>query len=200
MSQPLWSEMDKEARRAACLKGRKAGLSASQIAKPLGCTRMAVIGMLKRMKDAGTHVPASPHGPGSNQGHKKSARTGLPIVPEKVPAAPKKTKVHPPGVVSAVRARMFPSENRPAPQSERTFFGEPVSRNLSLMELSDAVCRYPHGDPKASDFGFCGASTKGALGMPVPPYCSYHARLVFQPLDRRARADRIATATVRKAA
>jgi hypothetical protein len=77
----LWASMDGDARRAACLKGRTDGLSAAQIAKPLGCTRMAVIGILKRLKDSGVPVPKSPH---SNKPRpaKVSARTGLAIVPE----------------------------------------------------------------------------------------------------------------------
>jgi GcrA cell cycle regulator len=180
----LWAEMDGDARRAACLKGRTAGLSAAQIAKPLGCTRMAVIGILKRLKDSGVRVPASPHGKGSNPA--KRAITAA-AVPEKKPE-PKPARVHGAGAASAARARMVPAENRAALPVERTLSG-PISRNLSLMDLSDTVCRYPHGDPKLPSFGFCGAATNG-----TPPYCRYHARLIYQPPE--VRRHKIATATL----
>jgi GcrA cell cycle regulator len=86
---------------------------------------------------------------------------------------------------------MVPAENRPALPVERTLTGAPASRNLSLMDLSDKVCRYPHGDPKLPSFGFCGAATNG-----TPPYCRYHARLIYQPPEIRLRRHKIATATL----
>lgn len=183
----FWADMDREERREACLAGRKAGLSTSQIAAPLRATRNSVIGILKRLKDSGVRVPASPHGPGSNPG-KHSAKPAA--VPEKRPE-PKPARVHGAGVASAVRARMVPPENRPALPVERKLASAPVSRNLSLMDLSDRVCRYPHDDPRSPSFGFCGAATDGN-----PPYCGYHTRIVYQPLASRQRGHQIATATL----
>jgi hypothetical protein len=55
---------------------------------------------------------------------------------------------------------------------------EPPSLNLTMEELSNAVCRYPHGD---SDFRFC--------GQPVDqdgPYCAAHRnKCRVKPLPRR---------------
>jgi GcrA cell cycle regulator len=47
---------------------------------------------------------------------------------------------------------------------------EPPSLTLSVASLTPCTCRWPHGDPKDDDFGFC--------GQPVAPgssYCRHHA-------------------------
>jgi GcrA cell cycle regulator len=52
----------------------------------------------------------------------------------------------------------------------------PVGRRCSLLELDDATCRWPVGDPRTPEFYFCG-------GKPLAgrPYCAYHAALAYQP-------------------
>jgi len=52
----------------------------------------------------------------------------------------------------------------------------PVGRRCSLLELDDATCRWPVGDPGTPEFYFCG-------GKPLAgrPYCAYHAALAYQP-------------------
>lgn len=51
---------------------------------------------------------------------------------------------------------------------------------VDIMELTDAMCKWPIGEPRTPGFGFCGAAADGA-----PPYCRYHARLAYQPVERR---------------
>jgi len=58
----------------------------------------------------------------------------------------------------------------------------PISRRLTLLDLTDQTCRWPHGDHHREDFSFCGNATDAA------PYCPYHAQIAFVPVaERRAR-------------
>jgi GcrA cell cycle regulator len=58
----------------------------------------------------------------------------------------------------------------------------PVGRRCSLLELDDATCRWPVGDPGTPEFYFCG-------GKPLAgrPYCACHAALAYQPETERPR-------------
>ena len=56
---------------------------------------------------------------------------------------------------------------------------------ITILHLSDKTCKWPIGDPGAEDFCFCGHGPRDGS-----PYCEYHARLAYQPLqDRRNRTD-----------
>lgn len=58
--------------------------------------------------------------------------------------------------------------------------------NLPLEALTDAACKWPEGE--GAPFTFCGqgvAETPPGRAAPIP-YCGYHARLAYQPADRRA--------------
>lgn len=58
----------------------------------------------------------------------------------------------------------------------------PLQQRKTLLELSDAVCRFPIGDVGEEGFFFCGGQTNDR-----PPYCAYHTRLCFtQPQPRTA--------------
>lgn len=52
----------------------------------------------------------------------------------------------------------------------------PRMRPCSLMELSDARCRFPIGHVGDSDFHFCGAAP-----FESKPYCPGHCRMAYQP-------------------
>jgi GcrA cell cycle regulator len=56
----------------------------------------------------------------------------------------------------------------------------PISLNVSLMELNDTMCKWPIGDPTAENFCFCGHRNFNGL-----PYCEYHSRIAYQPVERR---------------
>ena len=58
----------------------------------------------------------------------------------------------------------------------------PISRRLQLIQLNERTCKWPNGDPLSEDFNFCGndAAESG-------PYCTYHARIAFQPASERRR-------------
>jgi GcrA cell cycle regulator len=73
------------------------------------------------------------------------------------------------------RPKLVPKEP-PAPVIEE----EPViledGSHVTIMTVTDRMCRWPIGDPTASDFHFCGRSSKFGA-----PYCEAHARKAYQP-------------------
>jgi len=51
-------------------------------------------------------------------------------------------------------------------------------RRISFMQLTPTTCRYPLGDPRDSDFSFCGNSC-----VPGMSYCDGHHRLCYRPYE-----------------
>ena len=61
----------------------------------------------------------------------------------------------------------------------------PMSLRVTIIELKEAMCRWPLGDPSSPDFRYCGSPAANG------PYCAYHARLAYQPAqDRRRERER----------
>ena len=143
------------------------GLSASQIAKQLGgVTRNAVIGKVHRL---------------GLSGRAKSPSNGSP--------RPRK-----PRISNGMRPRPQYRGNA-ALQLDYGLDPEydldplanviPMGPRVSILQLTDATCRWPIGDPGAADFVYCGSQNKVSL-----PYCPYHARIAYQPLAERRRERR----------
>ena len=83
--------------------------------------------------------------------------------------------------MGATALKMEP-ELEPMPQQRVSAEVVPISRNLTLVQLSERTCKWPIGDPLSPDFRFCGNhSGEGS------PYCQYHARIAFQPASERRR-------------
>ena len=55
----------------------------------------------------------------------------------------------------------------------------------TVLTISDRMCRWPIGDPAASEFHFCGRSPKEGS-----PYCEAHARKAYQPQQQRRDKDK----------
>lgn len=148
------------------------GRSASQIAAELGggVTRNAVIGKVHRLGLSGRAKLAVPGPVNRLRAPKPTARSDE----REAPVAP--------SVVASVPAPIAPALR---PQAGDVVI--PFSNRVTIMELRDAMCRWPLGDPTSVDFRYCG-SRSGPLG----PYCEDHARLAFQPTQERRRVDRVA--------
>jgi GcrA cell cycle regulator len=58
----------------------------------------------------------------------------------------------------------------------------PMSQRLSLLELNEATCHWPVGDPSSPEFFFCGGKALAGL-----PYCAHHSRVAYQPASDRRR-------------
>ncbi|OLP58392.1 GcrA cell cycle regulator [Xaviernesmea oryzae] len=162
------------------------GLSASQIAAQLGgVSRNAVIGKVHRLSlpgraKAGGSAPAA-----------ANARPKRPATPA---PAPQRPQAEAPRILP--RTTMRPNDvavmkdgGAPVPAEETSPVTAtsgnvvvPMTRKLALTQLTDRTCKWPVGDPMKDDFHFCGNDCNENS-----PYCTYHARLAYQPSAERRR-------------
>ena len=56
----------------------------------------------------------------------------------------------------------------------------PISEPVTIIDLRESMCRWPIGDPAATEFHFCGRAPKSGS-----PYCEAHARKAYQPQQTR---------------
>lgn len=152
------------------------GLSASQIAAQLGgVSRNAVIGKVHRLKlssrGRATAAPArqkKAQGAGSAKSVTRSA-----TVTRTVTASVGATALQQQFDAEPVtRQYLRPLENVVVP----------ISQRLQLVQLNERTCKWPNGDPLSEDFHFCGNDSAES-----GPYCTYHARIAFQPASERRR-------------
>jgi GcrA cell cycle regulator len=61
----------------------------------------------------------------------------------------------------------------------------PLEERKSIQSLTEASCRWPIGDPQHDDFHFCNREH-----VPGMPYCEFHARRAYQPVQSRRREPR----------
>lgn len=84
-----------------------------------------------------------------------------------------------------------PVEKKRAPAKVRSSGGK-----VSLLELSERICKWPIGHPGEPDFHFCGKPSAAAF-----PYCPEHCAQAYQVQqprrDRRANRGRISATPVR---
>ena len=130
------------------------GHTAAEIAKQLGgVTRNAVIGKAHRLKLSNRVSPIQQNKKPANKNTQRKV-----VEKEKITtsATPKSTTP----TTSALKS--------PSPE------------NLySLTELQPRMCRWPSGDPREEDFGFCGERTISGI-----PYCAEHAKVAYQAATR----------------
>lgn len=147
------------------------GLSASQIAGQLGgVTRNAVIGKVHRLGLSG-RATTSRIKPNRARKNKAQRQANTPRL----------------GLFSSSSTAMRSlTTNGDAPREEpfRSQYVEldiPLEERVDLVDLKEAQCRWPIGDPQEQGFHFCGKH-KADGG----PYCEYHAEIAFQPLSRQS--------------
>lgn len=154
------------------------GLSASQIAAQLGgVSRNAVIGKVHRLKlsSRGRATAAPARQKKTSQGStggKSVTRSSSSVrsMPVSIGATALQTQFD---AEPAVRHHVRPVENVVVP----------ISRRLQLVQLSERTCKWPNGDPLSEEFSFCGNDSAES-----GPYCTYHARIAFQPASERRRS------------
>ena len=142
------------------------GLSASQIAAELGnVTRNAVIGKVHRL---------------GLSGRAKSPSSAAPRPRKARPAQHMMRVARPVSRGNTALAHVFEVELEPDPIAYDNVV--PMSQRLSLLELNEATCHWPIGDPSSSEFFFCGGKALTSL-----PYCAHHSRIAYQPAGDRRR-------------
>jgi GcrA cell cycle regulator len=140
------------------------GLSASQIAAELGgITRNAVIGKVHRLGLSGRAKSASSSAPRVRKPRSHMLRVARPAM-------------------RGNSALALAYELEPIQEPELIDNIIPMGQRRTLLELSDATCRWPIGDPASADFFFCGGAPLNGL-----PYCAYHSRVAYQPATERRR-------------
>ena len=144
------------------------GLSASQIAAELGnVTRNAVIGKVHRLGLSGRAKSPTSAAPRP----RKAAR----------PAQQMMRVTRPVSRGNTALAQAFDVEVETDPITFDNVV--PMSQRLSLLELNEANCHWPVGDPSSPEFFFCGGRALASL-----PYCAHHSRIAYQPAADRRRA------------
>ncbi|MBY4895062.1 GcrA cell cycle regulator [Rhodobacteraceae bacterium N5(2021)] len=172
------------------------GQSASQIAKELGgVTRNAVIGKVHRLglsnRSGGGASAPSKHAPAAKEAPAAKAAPAPKPAPapeakaaEPAPAPVQRTNIMPlrkPIAPAGQPLPPQPSANEISPEAlAKVSEVEKHAKRISLMELTERVCKWPIGDPATEDFYFC--------GLPVQqgkPYCDAHVGVAFQPMSSR---------------
>jgi GcrA cell cycle regulator len=142
------------------------GLSASQIAKQLGgVTRNAVIGKVHRLGLSGRATPSQPQRPAFRA--PRPAR----------PAAPAPRRMEQPKVAAPIS---IGGPVAPTPPYVPMLPEEPGM--ATVLTLGAHMCKWPIGDPSSDSFTFCGRRMD-ADG----PYCLEHARVAYQPQQKKTR-------------
>lgn len=158
-----------------------AGATANTIALRLGgMTRSAVLGKVFRLRlgadGAAAAAPAEDQPAAQINGGRipsaKFAETcfSLQVVPQAPDAAP------------ARRRRGGKRGNSRAPQPAAP------TRGKTLLDLTNASCRWPHGRPGTTNFFFCGAA--GADLERGIPYCARHMRRAYATFATVAAQDK----------
>jgi GcrA cell cycle regulator len=169
----VWTDETIELLRRLWLDGK----SASQIAAMLGSgvTRNAVIGKFHRLGLTGRVKNKAPAAPRTRQ------RSSQPRRP-RIAARPRDWAFH----GSAALALAF----EPAIEPDIEAVVAPMSLLVTLADLNENMCRWPLGDPTASEFRYCGLGTN-----PEAPYCTHHMLLAYRPGSewrrRRTKARRV---------
>jgi len=146
------------------------GLSASQIATSLGeVTRNAVIGKIHRLGLSGRVRPG----------------VAQPVRKPKVAAPQQQVRrvvVRP--AVAAIGSAALKLDAAFAlaelPEAAPLATVTAMTDRVTIMMLNEHTCRWPIGDPGSEGFSFCGHRSETGI-----PYCTQHARVAYQPVDRR---------------
>jgi GcrA cell cycle regulator len=151
------------------------GWSASRIAAELGdgTTRNAVIGKVFRLGLSGRSGNAG-HGNPPAANHKQARRT-----------------VHRhsggPQIVGNTALVMHPlAIEVPLPRQAREVV-VPIADPVTILDLSESMCRWPIGDPAQSDFRYCGAKKIPGQG----PYCACHSAIAFHNPQHERRRQKV---------
>lgn len=149
------------------------GLSASQIAGRIGgVTRNAVIGKVHRLGLCGRATTSR---------MRSRPRARMLTFPNRNPAGGGvQYRTHGNAALKAMFLPAADAQPQIAPVPVIEEHEIPQAQRVDLLSLKEHMCRWPLGDPQEEGFKFCGCKTAPGL-----PYCEYHARIAYQPVQRR---------------
>ncbi len=146
-----------------------AGASGDDISKALGgVTRSAVIGKMHRMGLGGDKSRALFAQHKQRQQREAERRRRIAARSQERPAVRK----------TAIRELLERDAVSSKPQYEELQI--PVAERRSILTVESHECRWPIGDPQEPDFHLCGKRKMDGV-----PYCEFHARRAYQPLQER---------------
>lgn len=161
------------------------GYSASDIARSLGSgvTRNAVIGKAHRLKLSAGAVSSVRQMPEA-----LSKTAGVVMTSIKKISSKKRAKLQDFSSTAPAQVTRQRSEALAALLA-RDPIKTPIDRlkrveGIPVTRAGEHHCRWPIGDPRSPDFRFCGCDTHEGL-----PYCLHHARIAYQTLGRKTRAN-----------
>jgi GcrA cell cycle regulator len=160
------------------------GKSASQIASLLGSgvTRNAVIGKVHRLGLAGRAKAPSL---ASSRPRRAAPAQHRAAAPRLASGVPRMTR----GATALALAPQALADDEPEAFESVVV---PMSLRVTIVELKEAMCRWPLGDPANAEFRYCGSPAASG------PYCAYHGSLAYQPAqERRRERDRLRRAAPR---
>ena len=172
-----WTEERVELLRKLWREGR----SAAQVAAALGpdTTRNAVIGKIHRLglADRSSSATVAPSAP----------RVRAPRPTRAQPAAACASGAGAGAIIGNVALALAPqlaivADADPEQHNEVVV---PITARVTLLELREAMCRWPIGDPSSPEFRFCGVKSAPGAG----PYCRHHSAVAYQPAHERRRKD-----------
>ena len=169
------------------------GQSAAQIAKTLGgVTRNAVIGKVHRLGLSNRAPAGRPAEDAAAADPAPQAPVAEPVAEPVEPAAAVEAEAEPVAESPARPALRDGGRREPAPMTEDRLEVlanlaeiEKTARRVTLMDLTERVCKWPIGDPTDPAFRFCGLPSQ-----PGKPYCAAHVAVAFQPMSSRRDRDR----------
>jgi len=88
-------------------------------------------------------------------------------------------------IQQAKKTTINKAQNQNTPPEKKVQKSAPVIKvdkikgGIALTDLKPSQCRWPQGDPREGEFGFCGSSC--VTGM---PYCEEHVAVAYQPATR----------------
>jgi GcrA cell cycle regulator len=85
----------------------------------------------------------------------------------------------------AKRKSVAPKKATPAAAAAAPVAPERMDKSgkISILDLTDRVCKWPLGHPGDEDFQFCGSKS-----VPGQPYCTFHGAMAYQaPQPRKDR-------------